>query len=158
MTEFHVSPEHIRRKKRQAFCLIVCLGFAVFVFLEKALNASKITDLGAPIIVTLGLVAMMFNIIKNIKEGKASYPTLEPDEANRKVAVGYKDLQVIVDFSHIKNLRLQRKSGKLVSILVKTASGEALRFEGYENLDVLASALERITPPENITQASFFHR
>jgi hypothetical protein len=62
-----------------------------------------------------------------------------------------------VDLSQIKNLRLQSKSGQLVSILLKTSSGEDMRFEGYENLDVLASALERFAPAGGVTYASFYH-
>lgn len=64
----------------------------------------------------------------------------------------------MIDLANIKRLRLQRKSGRLVSILVKTSSGEDLRFEGYEKLDDLASALERLTPAERVTHASFYHR
>ena len=99
-----------------------------------------------------------FASYKRVKEGKTAYPVLELDEPNRKVALLHKDLKVIVDLSQIKNLRLQRKSDQLVSILVRTSSGENLKFDGYENLNVLASSLERLTPKESVTNASFYHR
>jgi hypothetical protein len=33
-----------------------------------------------------------------------------------------------------------------------------MRFEGYENLEILAAALERFTPKERVTNAKFYHR
>lgn len=126
--------------------------------MAKALSTDKISDLFFPVIGLLVFVPPIFGSYKRIREGKAAYPVLELDEPNGKAAVIYKDLKVIVDLSQIKNLRLQRKSGQLVSILVKTSSGENLRFDGYENLDALASTLERLTPKERITNASFYHR
>jgi hypothetical protein len=33
-----------------------------------------------------------------------------------------------------------------------------MRFEGYENIDELASALQRILPQELVKRISFFHR
>ncbi len=124
----------------------------------KVLSTEKIGDLFFPIIGLLVFVPPIFGSYKRIREGKAAYPILELDESNGKIAVLHKDIKVIVDLSQIKNLRLQRKSGQLVSILVKTSSGENLRFDGYENFDTLASALERLTPKESIINASFFHR
>ena len=156
--EFHVSKEHVRREIRKAGYLILFLAAASVGLMTKLLSTDKIGDLFFPIIGLLVFVPPIFGSYKRIREGKAAYPILELDELNGKVAVLHQDLKVIVDLSQIKNLRLQRKSGQLVSILVKTSSGENLRFDGYENLDVLASALERLTPKENITNASFFHR
>lgn len=156
--EFHVSTEHVRRESRKAVYLILFLAVVSAGLLAKALSTDKISDLFFPIIGLFVFVPPIFGSYKRIREGKAAYPVLELDEPNGKVAVLHKDLKVIVDLSQIKNLRLQRKSGQLVSILVKTSSGENLRFDGYENLDVLASALERLTSKESITNASFYHR
>jgi len=156
--EFHVSKEHVRRESRQAGYLILFLAVLSAGLVAKVLSTDKISDLFFPIIGLLVFVPLIFGNYKRVREGKAAYPVLELDEPNGKVAVLHKDLKVIVDLSQIKNLRLQRKSGQLVSILVKTSSGENLKFDGYENLDVLASALERLTPKESITNASFYHR
>ena len=156
--EFHVSTEHVRRESRKAVYLILFLAVVSAGLVAKVLSTDKISDLFFPIIGLFVFVPPIFGSYKRIREGKAAYPVLELDEPNGKVAVLHKDLKVIVDLSQIKNLRLQRKSGVLVSILVKTSSGEDLRFDGYENLDVLASAFERLTPKESITNASFYHR
>lgn len=156
--EFHVSNEHVRRERRKAVYLILFLAVISIALIAKVLNTDKISDLVYPIIGLLVFIPPIFGSYKRVREGKAAYPVLELDEPNGKIAVLHKDLKVIVDLSQIKNLRLQRKSGLLASILVKTSSGENLRFDGYENLNVLASALERLTPKESITNASFYHR
>lgn len=156
--EFHVSNEHVRSERRKAVYLILFLAVVSIALMAKVLSADKISDLVYPIIGLLVFVPPIFGSFKRVREGRAAYPVLELDEPNGKVAVLHKDLKVIVDLSQIKNLRLQHKSGQLLSILVKTSSGENLRFDGYENLDVLASALERLTPKKSITNASFYHR
>jgi len=156
--EFHVSTEHVRRESRKAVYLILLLAVVSVGLVAKVPSTDKISDLFFPIIGLLVFVPPIFSSYKRVKEGEAAYPTLELDETNGKVAVLHKGLKVIADLSQIKNLRLQRKSGQLVSILVNTSSGENLRFDGYENLDVLASALERLAPKESITNASFYHR
>lgn len=156
--EFHVSNEHVRRESRKAVYLILFLAVVSVGLVAKMLSTDKISDLFFPMMGLLVFVPPIFGSYKRIREGKAAYPILELDEPNGKVAVLHKDIKVIVDLSQIKNLRLQRKSGQLVSILVKTSSGENLRFEGYENPDLLASALERLTPKESITNATFYHR
>ena len=156
--EFHVSKEHVRREGRKAIYLILFLAVVSVGLVAKGLSAEKISDLFFPIVGLLIFIPPIFGSYKRIKEGKAAYPVLELDEPNGKLAVLHKDLKVIVDLSQIKNLRLQSKSGQLVSILLKTSSGESLRFDGYENLNVLASTLERLTPKESITNASFYHR
>ena len=156
--EFHVSNKHVRRERNKAVYLILFLAVVFIALIAKVLSAEKISDLVYPIIGLLIFIPPIFGSYKRVREGKAAYPVLELDEPNGKIAVLHKDLKVIVDLSQINNLRLQRKSGQLVSILLKTSSGENLRFDGYENLDVLASALERLTPKESITNASFYHR
>jgi hypothetical protein len=156
--EFHVSSKHVRRERRKAVYLILFLAVVSIALIEKVLSADKISDLVYPIIGLLIFIPPIFGSYKRVREGKAAYPVVELDEPNGKIAVLHKDIKVIVDLSQINNLRLQRKSGQLVSILLKTSSGENLRFDGYENLDVLASALERLTPKENVTNASFYHR
>jgi hypothetical protein len=156
--EFHVSSKHVRRENRKAVYLILFFIVLSGALVAQALSAEKIGDLTFPVIGLVVFLPAIFASYKRIKAGKAAYPILELDEPNGKIAVLHKDLTVIVDLSQIKNLRLQRKSGQLVSILLKTSSGQDLRFDGYENLSALAAALERLTPEENITNASFYHR
>ena len=156
--EFHVSDEHVRRETRKGVYVVLFLAAISAGLVAKLVSSHNISELFLPIIGLLIFIPPIFTSYKRIKEGRAAFPTLELDEPNRKVAVLHKDLKVIVDISQIKKLRLQRRSGELVSIVVKTSSGETLRFDGYEKIDVLASAFERLTPKGSITNASFFHR
>jgi hypothetical protein len=119
--EFHVSNEHVRRERRKAVYLILFLAVISIALIAKVLNTDKISDLVYPIIGLLVFIPPIFGSYKRVREGKAAYPVLELNEPNGKIAVLHKDLKVIVDLSQIKNLRLQRKSGQLASILVKTS-------------------------------------
>jgi hypothetical protein len=67
-----------------------------------------------------------------------------------------RDVSVAVDVTQSANLRIQYKSGRLVSAIVKTSSSEVMRFEGYENMEALVSFLKSVTPGK-ITRASFYH-
>lgn len=158
MMQFHVSNQHVRRDRRKCIFVIVFLLAVAAGLVAKMLSTGKVSDQFFPIVAVFFVASVIINSYKRIKEGSSGYPTLQVDESSRKVAVQHKDLVVVVDLANIKKLRLQRKSGRLVSILVKTSSGESLRFEGYEKLDDLASVLERLTPVERITHASFYHR
>ena len=119
---------------------------------------SPLPDMVFPVIGIFLFVPPIFRTYKHIKEGAGSYPVIELDEATGKIAVSYKDVIVTVDITQIKNLRLQHKSEHLASVIVTTSSGEVMRFEGYENLEILASALEHLTPKDKVTNAKFYHR
>lgn len=157
MMEFHVTPVHVQRESRKTLFLVAFLGLAGSGLLLNAWPVEKLTDLALPIFGVTTLVWVGWPLLLRIKEGVDGYPTLNLDESAATLEVSHKDVRVIVELSKIKQLRLQAKSGRLVSILLKTASGEDLRFAGYENLEVLAAALERLAPQENITRASFYH-
>ena len=103
----------------------------------------------SPLIVTLS---------KRVREGKATFPRLQLDEAERTIDVLHQDLRVTVELAQVQSVRLQYTSGRLVSIVLKTTAGGDMRFEGYENIDELASALQRILPQERVKRISFFHR
>lgn len=122
------------------------------------LDAKSLSDMIFPVIGLLLFAPPILRTYKIIKEGAGSYPVLELNENAGKIAVSYKDVVVTVDISQIKNLRLQYKSKALASVIVTTSSGEVMRFEGYENLEVLAAALERLTPADRITNAKLYHR
>jgi hypothetical protein len=143
--EFHISKKHLQRENRKVFYSILFFSVISAGLIVKLLNTSKTSDLFFPVIGLFVFISLIFSSYKRIKEEKDTYPVLILDEPSGKLSVQYKDITVTVDLSQIKNLRLQHKSGQLISILIKTSADENLRFEGYENLDVLASALEQIT-------------
>lgn len=156
--QFHVTPTHVKQRNRKsAFValLLVALSLGCVVSLSSAKSAS---DFIYPAIGLVLFVPAVVRIVKHIREGARVYPVIDLDEATGKIAVSYKDIVVTVDITQIQNLRLQYKSDCLVSAIVTTSSGEAMRLEGYENLDMLAAALERFTPKERVTNAKLYHR
>jgi len=158
MMEFRVSESHVKRANRKVVYLILFLVVVSAACAAKLLTSSSIGDIFFPVIGILVFLPPIRTSYKRIKQGSGAYPMIELDEPNGKVVVTYKDIAVTVDLAQIKNLRLQRKSGRLESVIVKTSSGQTLRFEGYENLQILGSALERLTPKDSITNASLYHR
>lgn len=156
--EFRVSEIHVKRENRKATYVMLLLAVLWLVCVAKLGTSSSIGDMFFPLIGIFLFASPILSVYKRIKQGPGAFPVIELDEPNGKVVVKHKDIAVTVDLAQIKNLRLQHKSDRLESVVVKTSSGETLRFEGYENLEVLGSALERLTPKENITNARLYHR
>lgn len=158
MITFHVSAKHVKAQNRKAvFAMIVLVGLVIGC-ISLLLKAK---DIGGMIFPAIGIFLFAPSIGKTyrtIKEGATSYPIVEIDNSTGKLTVKHKDISVVVDVAQSANLRVQYKSGRLMSVIVKTSSGEIMRFEGYENMEALVSFLESFTPKENITHASFYHR
>ncbi|MDR1350535.1 MAG: hypothetical protein LBJ59_07145 [Zoogloeaceae bacterium] len=155
---FQVTPEHVKRQNRKSTL------FALFLVLLSAgcagalLSAKSLLDMILPVIGLSLFVPPILKTYRIIKEGAEAYPVLELNESTGKIIISYKDVVVTVDITQIKNLRLQYKSGRLASAIVTTSSSEVMRFEGYENLEILATALERLTPSDQVTNAKLYHR
>lgn len=158
MITFHVSAEHVRAQKRKAIYGMLVLAALTVGCISMLLNAQKISDMIFPAIGIFLFAPPIRRTYKSIKEGAASFPVVEIDESTNKVIVTHKDVSVVVDVTRNENVRLQYKSGRLVSAIVKTSSGEVMRFEGYENIEALVAFLESVTPKENVTRANFYHR
>lgn len=155
---FQVTPEHVKRQNRKSTFFASFLALLSAGCVGALLSAKSLSEMIFPVIGLLLFVPPIYKTYRIIKEGAGSYPVLELNESAGKIAVSYKDVVVTVDITQIKNLRLQYKSERLASVIVTTSSGEVMRFEGYENLETLASALERLTPSDRVTSAKLYHR
>ena len=155
---FRVSTTHIKRQSRKA--IYVGLFFAVLIAggIAMIVNSKSFSGMLLPAAGVLFFSQSIFGTYKHLKEGADAYPVVKLDEATGTMAVSHKDITVTVTLSQIDKLRLQYNSKTLESILLKTKSGEKLRFEGYENLVAMASVLERHVPKENIEIAKWYHR
>ncbi|WP_374352610.1 hypothetical protein [Chitinimonas sp.] len=158
MMEFQISDDFVRRQGRKAVFRIVCCLAISPVLVVWALDSSSSNDKYWPIIGLVVLAAEIARSYKQISAGKSAYPVITLDEQSRRLVARHGGTEAACDLSQIVSLRLQTTSGELRSVLVKTASGEELRFVGYENLELLGASLERLTPQENIAKASIFHR
>lgn len=155
---FQVTTEHIKKQNRKTAFFALFMALLSVACVGMLLKAKPLSDMVFPVVGLLLFTPPILRAYKIIKEGAGTYPVLELDESAGKIAVSYKDVVVTVDISQIKNLRLQFKSNALASVIITTSSGEVMRFEGYENITVLAAALERLTPAERITNAKLYHR
>jgi hypothetical protein len=156
--QFLVSSDHVKQKNREAAFFALLLIFAISGCIAAIVNVTAMSEMVFPALGIFLLTPQLIGTYKRIKLGAAAYPVIELEETTGTIAVSHKDITVTVDITKIKNLRLQHKSEQLSSAIVTTSSGEVMRFEGYENLEILASALERLTPKENVTNAKRFHR
>jgi predicted alpha/beta hydrolase family esterase len=158
MITFHVSAEHVKAQKRKTIYGMLILAALTLGCISMLIKAKELSGMIFPTIGIFLFAPPIRRSYKTIKEGAASFPIVEIDERTNKVIVTHKDISVVVDVTRNENVRLQYKSGRLVSAIVKTLSGEVMRFEGYENLEALVAFLESVTPKENITRANFYHR
>jgi len=156
--QLQVTPEHIKKQSRKSAFFALFMIVLSVACVGMLLDAKSLSDMVFPVIGLLLFAPPILRTYTIIKEGAGTYPVLELDESAGKIAVSYKDVVVTVEISQIKNLRLQFKSNALASVIVTTSSGEVMRFEGYESLEVLAAALERLTPADRITNAKLYHR
>jgi len=156
--KFHVTASHVKQQNRKSVYAALFFTALSAGCIATVLSAKSISDMVFPVIGIFLFTPLILRIYRHIKGGAKLYPVIDLDEAAGKIAASHRDIVVTIDITQIKNLRLQHKSGRLASIIVTTSSGKVMRFEGYENMDALASALERFTPKERVTNARFYHR
>lgn len=156
--EFQVSAEHVRRQTRMKTYVLIFCFLELFISVSRLAVANNPAEYPAPLIGLLVGVFLSLAMGKQILAGKAAFPVVTLDEDKRTLTLHHQDLSGTIDLTQLASLRLQRKSGKLASIVIKTGSGQSFKFEGYENLDQLATSLERLVPGERTSKAAFFHR
>ena len=157
MIAFHVSAEHVKAQNRKLVFAMIFLAALLIGCIALLLNAKSIGDMIFPAIGVILFAPPIGKIYRTIKEGAGSYPIVKIDNSTGTLTVHHKDVSVAVDLTQSANLRIQYKSGRVVSSIVKTSSGEIMRFEGYENMETLVSFLESVIPQEKISRASFYH-
>ena len=155
---FQVTAEHIKRQNRKSVYLTLFLLLLSAGCIGALFNTASISKKLFALIGLFFFAQTIYRAYKIRKEGDKSYPTLELDEKEGTISVAYEDVVVKVDITQIKNLRLQHKSSALESVLVTTNAGQDMRFEGYENLEVLAESLKRLIPADRVSNAKFYHR
>ena len=155
---YRVTAEHIKRQNRESAFFALFMTVLSIACIGMLFDAKSLSDMVFPVIGLFLFTPPILRTYRIIKRGAGSYPVLELDENSGKISVSHKDIVVTVDISQIKNLRLQYKSKALASVILTTSSGEVMRFEGYESLEALAAALERLTPADRITNAKLYHR
>lgn len=156
--KYYISETHVKKEKRKSFFIALFFVIATIGCTASLLGAQELSNMFLPIVGIVIFTQATFNLYRKTRDGRNSYPVIELDESTGEISVTHKDMTIKVDIKQAKNLRIQYKSKKLQSAVIKTASGEEMRFEGYENIDELVSKLERFIPDEKTTTANIFHK
>lgn len=156
--KFVVAEGHVKRQNRNSIWLVLFLLLVVALLIAMAVSARKWTDFIVPAIGIFFVGNTMWSMFKKFKEGAASYPVVNLDESKGALAIAYKDVSISLGLNQLTNLRLQYRSRRLQSVVTHTDAMGTLRFEGYEQLELLADVLKKYVPPEKVTTASFYHR
>ena len=156
--KFVVNKAYSNRQNRKlisisAFLLLVAVALVAMLF-----RVQKLTDLFFPIVGIYFIATATWAMFKKIKRGVASYAVVNVDETAEVLSVSFDEATVSLPLNQLTNLRLQYKSGSLQSVVTDTNAMGRVRFEGYDQLELLAEILKKYVPIENIKTASFFHR
>ena len=151
--QFQITPEYVKKQNRKSTFFALFVAVLAIACVGMLLDAKSLSDMVFPAIGLLLFTPPMLGTYRIIKAGADAYPVLDLDESAGVLSVSCKDVVVTVEIPLLKNLRLQFKSDTLASVIVTTSAGQVMRFEGYESLEVLAAALERLTPAERTTNS-----
>lgn len=155
--QFHISAQQLEKDRRRGWFLLVFMVFFSAILLIQAMQMDSFSQLLLPAAGWLFLIPGMFRVSRLIRQGGAAYPSLQVDEENQQLILCYPETSVNLELANIKTLRLKTKSGRVLSILIRAQNNQALRFEGYHNMDLLADLLKRMVPADKIRRASFYH-
>lgn len=152
---FFVSDVYVRRQQRKYLLITLFMSLVAVGGLLMATSGEGLF---------WGLVSAWFgsstalSAWKARKNGVDTYPVFETQDEPAQVAVSYKDMVVTVALPEIAQMRLQRDGDKLLTILLKTAAGQNVRVEGYENMGQLGDFLRKYVPEDKVVTAKWFHR
>jgi hypothetical protein len=156
--KFMVSELHVKRQTRKTFWIGLLFIALLSSCAVSLIRAEKASAMFLPAIGIFLFAQGFWSVFKKLKEGAAWYPVVEINETAGTLAVRHKQLTVTMPLDQFKALRLQNRSGNLMSVLAKTTSSGEVRFEGYENLDVLADMLKQHVSTDHIKNATLYHR
>lgn len=156
--KFQVTDAHIKNQNKKAVYLAMLLAVLSCAVIVAIVRADKVSGMIFPAIGLYFFTQGLFGLYKKFKEGRAAYPTFEINNESATVHVNHKNTTISFPLSDIDKLRLQYKSGQLVSILLNTKSEQKLTIDGYENLETMAEVFQRFTPTGNVKVATWFHR
>jgi len=152
--KFEVSDEHVRRTQRRQRGLAGAMAVLAAAGVAMAMGGQPVWGLA---VAAFGAHAA-WSAWKSSRSGACTWPVVEALEEPARLAVAYKDMMVTIVLSDAVRLRLQRRRGRLVSVLLETAAGQRLRIEGYDHQDQLADWLQRHVPAQRVMTAHWYHR
>lgn len=156
--QFYVSEQKVAKDRRWAIGLIVVLLVCCVALLVKAVGVSAGSELMLPFAGLAILALTIFATFRHIQQGVAAYPSVRLDEARHQALVSYNGVSVQVDLLQVKSLRFQTRFGRVKSIVLKAGTGELFKLAGFEDMDGLIAALERLVPADRMSRTAFLHQ
>ncbi|RPI76729.1 MAG: hypothetical protein EHM45_11920 [Desulfobacteraceae bacterium] len=70
----------------------------------------------------------------------------------------FPDIKNVFEVKYIANIILQKKRGKVASIILRLKTMRSIKIEGYQDMEKLGRELIHLVPPEQVRNANWFHR
>ncbi len=150
---YRISTPYYRKQTASHLLWMLCLVAAVLASIFYLFQASAVADYILPILGVAACSAYFIKLLRHLQLGRQGYPEIDLDKEAKTLALIQGDSRVELDISDILNLKLDYRRYQVERVQITTAVGEVLRLEGYEDLETLATALERLTPENNVTRS-----
>ncbi len=156
--KFCISEQKVRKDRRWSIVLMVVLLLCSIALLVQAVQVKAASELLVPVAGLLIFALGIFASYRHIKQGAEAYPSVTLDEENHQAVVRFRDVIANVDLLQVKSLRFQTRFGRVRSIVLRTDTGAIFKFVGFEGMDALITALERLVPADRVSRSAFLHQ
>ena len=156
--KFKVSENYKRRDRRNA---VLAALLVVIIFLGciwMLISSDSLFNKGIAALTAFLMGRYLPAAYRRVVMGEASYPEVEISELDNEIRIKHNDTTISMPLSDIEKLIIQKLKGKVTSILLTNESFSDLRFEGYEQLEQMASLLQKHNPNAKSKTANWYHR
>ncbi|WP_147171233.1 hypothetical protein [Pseudomonas sp. SJZ079] len=156
--KFKVSENFKIKGRRHTILASMLVALLIIGLVWMFFGSTTTTNQTISIVGIFLLLRYLPHAYRNIINNDSSYPELEILEHDNKLNISHKGATVSMPLTDFENLIIQNNKGQIKSILLTTKSFSNLRFEGYENQEVLAKLLKKYTPEGKTKIATWYHR
>lgn len=151
--KYTLNQEYIAKRKRGF--LLTAIMFAVIAFLMVVIGVFT-ENYG----MFLGLIFLLFSwqSIPSIKYWSKYGTKIYLEIVGSDIIQGNSDQEVKISLASLAHMTVQKKGNAVKSILLKFESGGFHKFEGFENIDQLATEIEKIIGSSKVRVAKWLHR
>ncbi|MCU1715741.1 hypothetical protein [Pseudomonas sp. 5P_3.1_Bac2] len=155
---FTASDKYIRSQKRKSKFSLLAVIALVVALSAMLISSESLTQKSIAALTLLLLIRHLIRAYKTLKTHTSSYLTVEISEPAERIEISNQGTVISIPLSDIEHLRIQRTKGNIKSLLLTTKSFANVRFEGYENLSLMADLLKKYTPEGKVKTSTWYHR
>lgn len=155
---FSVTDKQIRSDRRKSIIALLVVIVIIAAAASSLIAGESLNQKAIAVVILFVLTRYLIRAYKNFKHHDSSYPTVEIFEPAGKIEISNQGTTISIPLSDIEGLRIQSSKGNIKSLLLTTKSFSNLRFEGYENLALMADLLKKHTPDGKVKIATWYHR